>query len=90
MTVIATLKDGRIIAKAPITEVARSSPGLVYTSATLSDLRKVEEILQVNLTSTVQVTPQNPTVISGNVVGLSVYVGASVGSVTGHAIAIGF
>lgn len=88
MTVIATLKDGRIIAKASITAVSKEEPGLVYTSATLSDLRKVEEVLQINLTSLVQATAQNPTV-SANVVGLSVYVGAS-GGVTGHVIAIGF
>lgn len=93
MTVIATLKDGRIIAKASITPVTKDSAGLVYTSATLTDLRRVEEVLNVNLTSTVQVTPQNITFGGGwgNVVGLSVYVGASTGTpITGYVVAIGF
>lgn len=91
MTVLATLKDGRLIAKASITEVSRATAGLVYTSATLTDLRAVEDVLAVNLTSLVQATPQNITFGGGwgNVVGLSVYVGAS-GGVTGNVIALGF
>jgi hypothetical protein len=96
MTVVATLKDGRIIAKASITPVTKNSAGLVYTSATLSELRMVEQVLGVNLSAVVQVTPQNPTVGSAfgapaNVVGLSVYVGASTGTpITGEVVALGF
>jgi len=94
MTVVAILKDGRIIAKADITEVSLATAGLVYTSATLSELRRCERILGGNLTSLVQATPQNPTPgwqygAADNVVGLSVYVGAS-GGVTGQVIAVGF
>ena len=88
MVVLTTLRDGRVIAKGAITEVSRATAGLVYTSATISELRNVEDVLQVNLTSVVQATPQVPTA-TGNVVGLSVYVGAS-GGVTGEVIAIGF
>ena len=95
MTVLATLKDGRIVAKGSLTTVARDTPGLVYTSATITDLRKVEEVLNVNLTAPVQVTPQNvgygPTAgLDNNVVGLSVYVGMSVGQVSGEAVVLGF
>jgi len=89
VTVLATLKDGRIIAKAPITEVSSATAGLVYTSATITELRTVEAVLGINLTSAqAQVTPQNPTPY-GNVVGLSVYFGGS-GGVTGEVIALGF
>lgn len=89
MTVVTVLPDGRVVAKASITEVSRATAGLVYTSATLAELRRVETVLGVNLTSLVQATPQNPTVVDANVVGLSVYVGAS-GGVTGEVVAIGF
>lgn len=94
MTVCATLKDGRIIAKGTITTVSRATSGLVYTSATIAELRKVEELLQVNLTSLVQATPQNPTMGEdygggANVVGLSVYLGGS-GGVSGEAIVLGY
>ena len=89
MTVVATLRDGRVVAKASITEVSRADAGLVYTSATLADLRRVETVLMVNLTSLVQATPQNPTIVDANVVGLSVYVGAS-GGVTGEVVAVGY
>lgn len=88
MTVCATLKDGRVIAKATLTETSRASLGMAYTSATIAELRNVEEVLQVNLTSTVEVSPQNAT-ISGNVVGLSVYLGAS-GGVTGNVLVLGY
>lgn len=88
MTVLATLKDGRIIAKASITAASGTGAGLIYTSATLTDLRKVEQVLGVNLTSLVQASPQNVTP-SGNVVGLSVYIGGS-GGVSGELMVLGF
>lgn len=90
MTVLATLKDGRIIAKADITRtpIAANTPTAI--SATVSDLRSVEEILQINLMSDANAALHvSGTSMSGNVVGVTV--NAATGTtVGGNFVVIGF
>jgi hypothetical protein len=88
MTVVATLKDGRIIAKASISRTAMGAA--TSLSATITDLRKVENLLQVNLLSDANVGLHiSGTSISGNVVGITV-VPASGTTVSGEVIVVGF
>jgi len=90
MTVLATLKDGRIIASGSITRTPIAATTATAISATISDLRKVESILQWNLTSDANVSLHvSGTSISGNIVGTTVYA-ASGTTVGGDAIVIGF
>lgn len=97
MTVLATLKDGRIIASASFTATWITSGSRGYLSATLAELRKVEKALGIHLTTDAMhtVSPHSGPYYSGNVVGLSVYVGAAPGAATGTSVggevtAIGF
>lgn len=99
MTVLATLKDGRIIASASIDAAAYITPGSTgYRTATVSELRTVEKVLGINLTSdpATTVSLHSGPYIDGNVVGLSVYVGAAPGalaagtSVGGEVQVVGF
>lgn len=78
MVVVATLKDGRVIAKANITEAKdRVNAGKLYITATLNDLRLVENVMQfhLNVYPNTNATPEVPT-ITGNVVGVTVYCAA--------------
>ena len=90
MTVVATLKDGRVIAKADVAQVITAAAGKVYTTATLTDLKTVEYVLQFNLNAEANVnfSPERPS-ISGNIVGVTVYCGGGT-TITGECIAIGF
>jgi hypothetical protein len=90
MTVLATLKDGRIIAKAsiPTTYIDSTTPTAV--SATISELRKVESLLNVNLSSVGNVGLHvTGTSISGNVVGITVVPAAGT-TVTGEIVCLGY
>lgn len=90
MTIIATLKDGRLIAKKSITATEITGATATAVSATISDLRKVESLLSVNLNAVANVALHvTGTSISGNVVGITV-VPASGTTVTGDITAIGF
>jgi len=88
VTVIATLKDGRIIASASITATWVNSGSTGYLSATVSELRTAEKVLGVNLTTdgAHTVSLHAGPYVSGNVVGLSVYVGAAPGAATGTSV----
>ena len=95
MTVLATLKDGRIIAEGSFTPTWINSGVTGHLSATIADLRKVEKVLGVNLTTDAAhtVSPHGGPYVAGNVVGLSVYVGTGLAtgtSVGGNAQVIGF
>ena len=99
MTVIAQLKDGRTMASASIDARTFITPGSIgYITATVSELRQVEKVLGINLTSNpaTTVSPHSGPYINGNVVGLSVYVAATPGasstgtSVGGEVEAVGF
>ena len=93
MTVVATLKDGRVIAKATITSaVDRVDAGKLYITATLTDLKTVEDVLQYNLNVVPNTTfAAEKATISGNVVGVTVNVGAGTTvEGTSEIIAIGF
>jgi len=90
MTVLATLRDGRIIAKASITRTAIAANTATALSATITDLKKVEDILQCNLDSDANAALHvSGTSISGNVVGVTVTPAAGT-TVGGYIIAIGF
>lgn len=88
MTVLATLKDGRIIAEGTFTKTWINSGVTGYLTATISDLRKVEKALGINLTTDAAhtVSPHSGPYYTGNVVGLSVYVGAAPGAATGTSV----
>lgn len=91
MTVLATLKDGRIIASAAIssTPIAATTPTAV--SATVTELRKVEALLSIQLNSTANITfAVSGISISGNVVGVTVIPGATGITVSGTATVIGY
>ena len=88
MTVLATLKDGRILAEGEFTKTWINSGVTGYLSATVADLRNVEKALGVNLTTdgVHTVSPHSGPYYDGNVVGLSVYVGSSPGGPTGTSV----
>ena len=88
MTVLATLKDGRIIAEGSFTKKWINLGVTGYLSATIADLRKVEKALGVNLTTDAAhtVSPHSGPYYDGNVVGLSVYVGAQTGGASGTSV----
>lgn len=88
MTVLATLKDGRIIVKGTFTKTWVSAGTTGYLSATIAELRKTEKVLGVNLTTDAAhtVSPHSGPYCTGNVVGLSVYVGAAPGAATGTSV----
>lgn len=88
MTVLATLKDGRVLAEGSFTATWINSGETGYLSATVAELRKVEKSLGVNLTTTgaQSVSPHSGPYYDGNVVGLSVYVGSGAGRPTGTSV----
>jgi len=91
VTIVATLKDGRVISKASITAVVLSAAGNAALKATVSDLRKVEYVLQWNVTTNPAQNIYGPrdTKITNNVVGTTVYA-AGATTVAGEVIAIGY
>lgn len=90
MTVVTILPDGRIMARAALAAANRSSAGILAQSVTLTDLRKVEYLLQANINSDADTDATvKGSAASTNVVGLSIYVGAGT-TISGEVIAIGF
>jgi hypothetical protein len=90
VTIVATLKDGRIIARAAISTVEASGAGDVALTATVSELRKIEYVLQWNLSSTATSIhyPRNVS-ITNNTVGTTLYaVGAT--TISGEVLVIGY
>jgi len=88
MTILAVLPDGRVIAKGSFTAVWVLTGTTGYISATIADLRRVESVLGINLTTDKAhtVSPHSGPYISANVVGLSVYVGAAPGAAAGTSV----
>jgi hypothetical protein len=90
LTVVATLKDGRMIVKAVISSVTTGAAGSVATTATFPDLKKLEYVLQYNFDTSpaTYAVPYNQK-IDRNIVGVTVYVGAGT-TLSGEAIGVGF
>jgi len=90
MTVIAKLPDGRIIAKASIPTTSILSAGDIPITVTVTDVKKVEEVLQWNFNTDphTNATPTG-TKVDGNTVGTTVYVGAGT-TLSGEVIVIGY
>lgn len=93
MVVVATLKDGRIIARTAITAIGRSTAGeIIPADLTVTDLRKVEYVLSVNLIKAndagAAVTPHGVK-LTNNIVGLTVYASAGC-TISGEVLSIGF
>lgn len=88
MTVLASLKDGRVLAEGSFTKTWINAGTTGYLSATIQDLRKVEKALGVNLTTDAAhtVSHHSGPYYDGNVVGLSVYVGATPGAAAGTSV----
>jgi hypothetical protein len=90
MTVIALLRDGRIIAQTaiPRTPLAATTPTAI--SATVTDLRKVEYILSLKLGADGNtVITAGGTSVYGNAVGITVNAAAGT-TVFGEVITVGF
>lgn len=91
MTIIATLhRDGRTIVKSTVTQVIPGGAQGLYLTFTFSELRTVEQLLHLEITTWVQShNPQDKT-YSKNTVGLSLYLDAAAGTtLTAEAVAIG-
>lgn len=91
MPIVAILPDKRVIARAAITGVVLGSAGNASLTATVSDLKTVEYVLQYNITTSPLQridAPNNPKIV-GNVVGVTVYAGGAT-TVGGEVIAVGF
>lgn len=88
MTVLATLKDGRVMAEGDFTKTWINAGTIGYLSVTIPELRKVEKVLGVHLTTETAhtVSPHSGPQAIGNVVGLSVYVGAQHGAASGTSV----
>lgn len=93
MTVLARFADNRLLVRATLTTVtlgAGAVGGAAYSSATISDLRLVEQVVGYDFTTTtVAAVVGQDAVITQNVVGLSIY--SSVGNtVMGYILVTGF
>lgn len=90
MTVLGILKDGRLITSTAIarTPLAATTPTAI--SVTVTDLRKVEYVLSVQLMGDANaVLTAGGTSVYGNVVGVTVNSGAGT-TVFGQMICVGF
>ncbi len=89
MTVVATLTDNRVISKESMTEATPASSGQQAFTVTFNDLRSVEDVIDVQLSVGANTDATHHDVsITGNVVGVSVYVGAGT-TLGGDIVAIG-
>lgn len=90
MTVVTILPDGRIIARTALASLYIAT-GAGAQSVTVTDLRKVEYVLQVNIDSSVKTANATPSGqgITNNAVGLSIAVGANT-TITGEILTVGF
>ena len=91
MTVVATLKDGRIKASGSAT-IKPTSAGDYPVTITISECRKVEKVINYNITVTPLVDPGTPvnTVITDNVVGCTLLGVAAGCTITVEAVVVGF
>jgi len=89
--IVATLPDGRIIARTAITGVVIAAAGNAALTATVTDLRTVEYVLQYNITTSgaQRIDAPRDQKIVGNIVGVTVYAGGAT-TVGGEVITIGF
>jgi len=87
--IVTKLPDGRIIVKESFGPADRLDAGVLNFVVTFTGLKKVEEIIDVNLVTdpVTNATPQEYDK-SANVVGMTVYVGAGT-TVSGEVIALG-
>jgi hypothetical protein len=90
LPVVATLPDGRVIAKASIPSTTFTAAGSATVTITFTDLKLVEAVLEFSLSTTTatNVTVQNVS-ISKNSISATIYVAAAT-TVSGEALAIGF
>lgn len=91
MAVVATLKDGRIKASGSTT-ITPTAAGDYAITITISECRKVEKVVNYNITVSPLVDPGTPvnTVITDNVVGCTLLGVAAGCTITVEAIAVGF
>lgn len=90
MTVIALLADKRIIAQASITAVSRTTAGALAVTAAITELKKVEYVLQFNLKTSPDTNYSTEEIsLDGNVAGATVYVAAGT-TISGEIIGVGF
>jgi len=90
MTVITVLPDGRVIAKATVSATSRTTAGALPVSVTVTDVKKVEYVMQWNLNTSPQ-TNYSPTgiKITNNIVGATIYV-ASGTTISGEVVVLGY
>jgi hypothetical protein len=88
MSIIALSANGKKISRQAITPVVGAS-GDVALAVTVTDLDKVDYLLQINLNTSPTTTGiPHDLAINGNVVGITVYAGAGT-TLSGEIIAIG-
>ncbi len=94
MVVVATLKDGRVIARGATSSVVAAATDPNPINVTLPDLRSVEYVLTVNLKTTPDTTwdtyPSRNLKITGNIVGLTLGSTAAGTTITAEVIGVGF
>jgi len=88
--VITILPDGRVIAKASITATSRLTAGAIPITVTVTALKKVEKVLNYDISTSPQ-TNWSPTglKITNNVVGVTIYV-ASGTTISGEVLVLGY
>jgi len=88
-SVVAELKDGRVMAKSTYTEV--KSSGTVAVTVVVPDLREVETLISVKFSTNPDTSIYHDMdhKITGNVVGFTVYTIAASTTLTSEVIAIG-
>lgn len=94
MAVVTVLPDGRVIARGStdLPTLAATDPNPI--NVTISDLRTVEYVLQINLKTTPHTAwdtfPSEDVKITGNVVGMTLGSTAAGTTITAEVVAIGF
>lgn len=91
MVIVATLMDGRLLARTAFTPAVLGGAGNAALTATVTDLRKVEYVVSINITTSPaqRIDAPRDLKITSNVVGVTVYAGGAT-TVGGEAITIGF
>lgn len=91
MAIVTILPGGRIIARTALTDtVVGATTDTALPAAIVTDLKKVEYVLQINLNTDpdTYAIPHDAS-IAGNAVGLTVYTGAGT-TVGGEILTVGF
>jgi len=91
LPIVAILPDKRVIARAAFTPAVLAAAGNAALTATVSDLKTVEYVLEYNITTSPgqRIDAPRDQKIVGNVVGVTVYGGGAT-TVGGEVIAVGF